>query len=393
MATPRRTPLNYWTGGARPDEPETGSTVAPTLDLGTFETSGPERPVGFGRKCAWLAVRARESSRLLEALGVERSKPCGWMAGVATAYAKRQVLFVTPPIDGWTLAVAPNVTFYDEGDDPRSAHIAFVRKLAEDFGEAQYFSSHDGVALGAWTRVVSGHVTRSCLYSEGSRWSVGEADEAERAAKGRPAEEAVFAIAAHWSVDPLTLDGIELSPSQGMLGVLEGVVANPYQPSPYQLRYEEEIVPAGGEPLACNLYWDYRRLRYVFESLVETADGRRHVGPRKAIEIQDGAGTQRLGAALRTTFNRFARADTPPVTKRLPRREHCVLVEVEYARGRITFHPTRRRLARVRRVVGAAAHCEWDDRAGIVARTLDEAIIRAMTARPLLTRLLEMGGG
>ncbi len=392
MPRTRHTPINYWKGGGRPDEPEAEAVVAPTLSLDGIEAGGPERPVGFGRKCVWLAIRVQEPGRVLDALGVRSSKPCGWERGIATAYEERQVIFVTPPVGGWTLVAAPNVTFYDDGDNLQGAHVAFVERLAEGLGEVQCFSSHDGVAHGSWTRAVSGKVTRSYRYSEEPCWSIGEPEEAERALETQPAEEAAFAVAARWSIDPLTLGDADLPPSLGTLGVLPGVLASPCVPSPYQRRYNEDIVPPSSEPLACNLYWDYRRLEYVCESLVETGDGRRHVGPKKATVVREHADVPRIATALRTALNRFARTPTPLAHKGVPRRKDCVLVEVEYAGGRVAFHPTRCRFGRVRRVAKAATHCEWNARAGLLAHALDEAIVRTMAARSFLVRLAEAGG-
>ncbi len=51
--------------------------------------------------------------------------------GIATAYAEDQVIFVTPPVNGWTLVVAPNATFHNEGDDhPTRFHFGRVRRVA-----------------------------------------------------------------------------------------------------------------------------------------------------------------------------------------------------------------------------------------------------------------------
>jgi hypothetical protein len=101
----RRVPVHWFTSFARPLEPEPPETISPTLDLATVGASEADGPEPFGRKCAWLAMRSQAMASVLEALGIVRSLPCGWARGVAIAGREPQVVFLTPPVRGWTLVL------------------------------------------------------------------------------------------------------------------------------------------------------------------------------------------------------------------------------------------------------------------------------------------------
>ena len=64
----------------------------------------------FGYKMAWLAVKTTKSADLISYLRLQDSRTVTWTQGVSAAYdrramAKADIVFVTPPVSGWTLVV------------------------------------------------------------------------------------------------------------------------------------------------------------------------------------------------------------------------------------------------------------------------------------------------
>jgi hypothetical protein len=135
-------------------------------------------------------------------------------------------VFVTPPVDGWTLVVLA----------PSLAEAALdLAGLSRRFGEAQKLATHRVVESHEWQRWVDGSPVRRY-------WWVGESGEI-RLDDGEPAtaegslahaddldgywdelelpdEDTVLEVAAEWSVDPTTLDERFDLPAQGLLGLV-----------------------------------------------------------------------------------------------------------------------------------------------------------------------------
>ncbi len=62
----------------------------------------PDSPVNFGYKCMWYAVKTVDKQKLAEKLGLNNVSDCNWHTGIERAY--KGSVFITPAIDGWTLA-------------------------------------------------------------------------------------------------------------------------------------------------------------------------------------------------------------------------------------------------------------------------------------------------
>ena len=169
----------------------------------------PDSPVPFGYKTGWLAVRCMDPQQLLLALDALDIRLAGWSGGLACAGERGQV-FVSPMLDGLCLAVG----LPELGDHPE-----LLERLAEQFREVQYFSTHRVVEYHAWLKYEDGRLTRDYCYC-GEQGAVlrdaGELTREESALgfgrfprKGReavcedfPDEEDVLNIAAAWGIDP-----------------------------------------------------------------------------------------------------------------------------------------------------------------------------------------------
>jgi hypothetical protein len=94
----------------------------------------PDRPVAFGYKQVWLAVRDAQPQVVADALGLLDTQASTWKEGILWAYEEGygrerrqhpewQTIFVSPPVFGWTLAVGGD-RFPPGAGDARVALLA-----------------------------------------------------------------------------------------------------------------------------------------------------------------------------------------------------------------------------------------------------------------------------
>jgi hypothetical protein len=202
------------------------------------EITQPERPTTFGYKGTWLAVKGSDAHEIATAAGVRNLQPCNWTYGIEKAYYDG--VFITPPIDGWTLLVSQ--ANFPDADSQEGLHEVkrLLNDLSSQFGEAQYFGTHRGVGYAAWLRSVNGTITRAYSIADGETFIVEgkptpieqsyhlidtlseEAKEpgySEREDITYPCEEEVMTIAGAWSVNPSNLQGRQdLGPGLGLIG-------------------------------------------------------------------------------------------------------------------------------------------------------------------------------
>ena len=197
----------------------------------------PDSPVPFGYKISWFAVRSPDSLAVASALGFAHPDRTSWARGIESAYAGS--VFITPPIEGWTLvvgdAVAPGV---EQADGNWRSNLI---ELSERFGEVQMFATHRVVELHGWAIARGGSVERAYCYVGESgevRYDEGEQTAAEQSlgfAFGDPDcpeaeddsywerdslfpdEGSVMALAGKWSVSPIELSERSGSPGLGLV--------------------------------------------------------------------------------------------------------------------------------------------------------------------------------
>jgi hypothetical protein len=225
----------------------------------------PDRPVGFGYKICWFAVRTTDADAVAEAMELDRRRPANWRSGVAVAYggtpgSERFVdVFVTPPVDGWTFAIGFDLPSPAQAGDKKRLRSGrhfrqLLSNLASRFAEVQFFGTHSVAQFDAWARAREGRIERifsfvdgEVVASEGPLTSeeatlgfldlggrtpadattyifdraealehddcnAGEETSSGAAAQGRfrnepiPGEDHTIALAGAWSIDPTTLD-------------------------------------------------------------------------------------------------------------------------------------------------------------------------------------------
>ncbi len=211
-------------------------------EAGTVSVDGDDSaaagtgPVGFGYKIAWLAIRTEDTEAAAEALHVIDTHAASWAEGIDAAYGAekgRAPVFLTPVVDGWTLAVLGGGELFE--DDGVGGGALDLASLSRRFGEVQKFATHRVVEYQQWQRWVDGSpVRRYCWIGESGqiRFDEGEPISAEgnllRAADldsdwdalDLANEETVMAVAAEWSLNPTALDERDDLPPRGLLGFL-----------------------------------------------------------------------------------------------------------------------------------------------------------------------------
>lgn len=190
-------------------------------------TADADLPCAFGYKMAWVAVRTRDTARLLDVLELEEPRSTNWSVGIGTVYSDRIGLdrvFVTPPVDGWSLVAGLSLP-HPMGDDHDDHCTPFLSRLSAEFGTVQYYASLPELGYFGWAVLRDGVVRRAFACGvDGVVWnrgavtlderSVGIAmfdirlvDEARIEVYAPCVREAhVLELARRWSMDPTKLD-------------------------------------------------------------------------------------------------------------------------------------------------------------------------------------------
>ncbi|MBC7773941.1 MAG: hypothetical protein H7246_00780 [Phycisphaerae bacterium] len=191
-----------------------------------FDTNA-DTPIAFGYKTKWIAIKNADNETLLALLEAYhkckiKTFPSNWLSGL-TAVTNRDFGFITPPIQGWTLIVDNKIE-----DIQDTAVRAFLSKLSEVFGEAQYFGNHRVVGYGAVGLFKNGACIRAFSYADGTPYlDLGEATKIEKTIIAEAYEEEkddtemieyyksknnlpifghdeqILKVAENWSVNPL----------------------------------------------------------------------------------------------------------------------------------------------------------------------------------------------
>jgi hypothetical protein len=198
-----------------------------------------DQPVSFGYKCMWFAIKSVHTEELIKILGLSNIRPCNWNIGIEKAYENS--VYITPPINGWTLACGRGLP---HGDTKEGIEFvkSILQKLSKEYGEAQFFCTHRVTEYHCWIKAVEGNIERvySYLGEAGENIMIeGVATDFEKTlhlvdtfsndAKEKnyferedinlPDEEIVMKVAENWSIDPTTLENRnDIMSALGLLG-------------------------------------------------------------------------------------------------------------------------------------------------------------------------------
>lgn len=184
-----------------------------------------DKPINFGYKMVWIAVKTNNKSQIAKILGLKNVKPSNWKNGIEKAY--NDSVFITPEIGDWTLAVGMGLPLGDNLESIEKLE-EILNKLSAEFGEAHFFGTHRVVKYHNWMKSVNGKMVRIYAYVGESMENIkvfGNPTEPETTlnlfnslseeAKSDAYfdredlvladEELVIKIAENWSINPTTL--------------------------------------------------------------------------------------------------------------------------------------------------------------------------------------------
>ena len=144
----------------------------------------PDTPPAFGYKVAWFAVKASDAASVLEALELDEAMPANWASGIEAAYGHSAWkesgpwVFVSPPVNGWILAVSaswPYPVDIERNRDIGQKFDVLFHRLMMRFDEVQFFGSHRVADFVAEPRA-----DPDIQLLRRRRWSLGEFRRADR---------------------------------------------------------------------------------------------------------------------------------------------------------------------------------------------------------------------
>lgn len=202
----------------------------------------PDLPAPFGYGMAWLAVRTRDTQLVVESLGLDEPEPANWNTGLGTVYSAElgaAHVFVSPPVNGWTLVAGLGLP-QPLGKSFADKATPFLVDLGTRFIEVQYFASCPQVDYFGWARLIDGKLLRAyAIGDEGTLWNKGKPTKEERAlglkqfevrsTKAKrgdasaemltyPLEAQVMQLAQKWSLDPTRVNEAGAQPGLGVIG-------------------------------------------------------------------------------------------------------------------------------------------------------------------------------
>lgn len=193
-------------------------------------------PSPFGYKTAWFAIHSEDMNTVAASLGLQNIQSASWEYGVWHAVETDDYqIYVTPPVKGWILSVGVPILYEADGNA-----IERMVALSRQFGEVQFFASMRVSSAYMWACASKGKLRRWFYEGDGTRRVQGEETAGEKELNLRffdasspeskqpgywqrndlqyPEEEHVLQVAAKWSVNPMNLDQMGLTPSMGLLG-------------------------------------------------------------------------------------------------------------------------------------------------------------------------------
>ena len=200
-----------------------------------------DKPVAFGYKCIWFAVKTTDQKGVAEIIGLKNVVASNWEHGIKKAYEAS--VFITPPVEGWTLVVGWGLPSGDSVESLEEVK-ALANKLSRKYGEAQFFGTHRVVEYHCWLKSINGKTERlySYLGESGENIAVeGEPTAFEdqynfintlsaeaqnksyfdREDLDHPNEELIMEIAGAWSINPQLIENNNTIQGLGLLGTLK----------------------------------------------------------------------------------------------------------------------------------------------------------------------------
>jgi hypothetical protein len=139
-----------------------------SLDQLAQITSARRRMLAYPLPPRWAVVRSTNTACLREFLGLDPVPLTPWSE--ALARSREPELFVSPPVEGWTLLIGGDLP------DPVAdvdATYCFLLRLSREFGEVQFYSVDRVLNFHAWARYREGRVDRAYAWASETLWNEG----------------------------------------------------------------------------------------------------------------------------------------------------------------------------------------------------------------------------
>jgi len=192
----------------------------------SHSTSARRRPLPFQMPARWLAIRSTNTPLIREALALQGQSAVPWSE--ALSRGRERSLFVSAPVDGWSLVVGARLPDAMQDVD---ALYRFLTRLSREVGEVHFYSADRVLNYHSWARLDDGRVLRAYSWAAETLWHEGRPTIEERLlglrcrAYGEEPEpgrygdvppelhntERVILLARRWSVDPVAASEILLS--------------------------------------------------------------------------------------------------------------------------------------------------------------------------------------
>lgn len=186
-----------------------GTGIGSSASRGAFPIQMPSR---------WMAIRSSNTALVRELLGVSDEVAVPWSE--ALSRARESFLFVSGPVDGWTLVLGGRLVDPSQDID---ALYRMLNRLSRELGEVHFYASDRVLQFHTWARMDDGRVTRAYSWAGETQWNEGrptleerllgfrcraycEVPEPVRFGEVAPEvhnSEHVVLLARRWSVDPV----------------------------------------------------------------------------------------------------------------------------------------------------------------------------------------------
>lgn len=175
-------------------------------------------PMVLSQPARWIAIRSSNTNHLRNLFGLNSLPPIPWSEALNRSHER--TLFVSPPVQGWTLVIGGSLP--DPADDVDSCFRLLV-SLSQEIGEVQFFAADRVLNHHSWARLREGRVLRAYAWSGVTEWNQGSPTADERllgmqfrgyGEESLPTDygevspeqintERILLLARRWSLDPM----------------------------------------------------------------------------------------------------------------------------------------------------------------------------------------------
>lgn len=121
-----------------------------------------DKPLDFGYKMVWIAVKTNQKKRLAEIIKLKKTKQVNWKSGIETAY--EDGIYITPQIGEWTLITGNGLVNKRDDKENMAAVEILLNYLSTEFGEAHFFGTNRVVEYHSWMKSKNGKMERIYSY-------------------------------------------------------------------------------------------------------------------------------------------------------------------------------------------------------------------------------------